>query len=139
MRLVDPDQRVITGLKCSYFVQLPSVTNSVSNYKTLTRHFLCLFQGPSVFCGICEKEGHLKSNCPEELLPDLKQLPPVTKQHLKLLTNVIKAVPGMYLIHTKSPFLSHLLIAGCDIGVQISVRPYVRSSVRSSVNIYVEV
>ena len=40
-------------------------------------------------------------------------------------------------------FLSHLLIAGCDIGVQISVRPYVRSSVRSfvrpSVNIYVEV
>ena len=27
--------------------------------------------------------------------------------------------------------LSHLLIAGCDIGVQISVRTYVRSSVRS--------
>ena len=27
-------------------------------------------------------------------------------------------------------FLSHLLIAGCDIGVQISVRPCVRSSVR---------
>ena len=25
------------------------------------------------------------------------------------------------------PFLSHLIIAGCDIGVQISVRPYVRS------------
>ena len=42
-----------------------------------------------------------------------------------------------------TPFLSHLLIAGCDIGVQISVRPYVRSFVRpfvrSSVNIYVEV
>ena len=32
-------------------------------------------------------------------------------------------------------FLSHLLIAGCDIGVQISVRPFVRPSV----NIYVEV
>ena len=27
-------------------------------------------------------------------------------------------------------FLSHLLIAGCDIGVQISVRPFVRSFVR---------
>ena len=38
-----------------------------------------------------------------------------------------------------SGFLSHLLIAGCDIGVQISVRPYVRSFVRPSVNIYVEV
>ena len=34
-------------------------------------------------------------------------------------------------------FLSHLLIAGCDIGVQISVRPYVRSSVRSSVRSFV--
>ena len=30
-------------------------------------------------------------------------------------------------------FLSHLLIAGCDIGVQICVRPSVRPSVRSSV------
>ena len=29
-------------------------------------------------------------------------------------------------------FLSHLLIAGCDIGVQISVRPFVRLSVRLS-------
>ena len=29
-------------------------------------------------------------------------------------------------------FLSHLLIAGCDIGVQISVRPFVRSFVRPS-------
>ena len=30
-------------------------------------------------------------------------------------------------------FLSHLLIAGCDIGVQISVRPFVRPSVRAFV------
>ena len=40
-----------------------------------------------------------------------------------------------YLIVTlvfPTSFLSHLLIAGCDIGVQISVRPYVRSFVRSS-------
>ena len=32
----------------------------------------------------------------------------------------------------QQPFLSHLLIAGCDIGVQISVRPFVRPSVRPS-------
>ena len=31
-------------------------------------------------------------------------------------------------------FLSHLLIAGCDIGVQISVRPFVLPSVRWSVH-----
>ena len=29
-------------------------------------------------------------------------------------------------------FLSHLLIAGCDIGVQISVRPFVRAFGRPS-------
>ena len=40
-------------------------------------------------------------------------------------------------------FLSHLLVAGCDIGVRFSVRPSVRQSVRPSVrpsvNIYVDV
>ena len=36
----------------------------------------------------------------------------------------------VYLIYAK--FLSHLLIAGCDIGVQISVRLFVRASVRPS-------
>ena len=40
-------------------------------------------------------------------------------------------------------FLSHLLVAGCDIGVRFSVRPSVRPSarpsVRPSVNIYVDV
>ena len=29
-------------------------------------------------------------------------------------------------------FLSHMLIAGCDIGVQISVRPFVRPFIRPS-------
>ena len=41
--------------------------------------------------------------------------------------------PVVYSYGTALPFLSHLLIAGCDIGVQISVRPSVRSSVRPSV------
>ena len=36
-------------------------------------------------------------------------------------------------------FLSHLLVAGCDIGVRFSVRPSVPASVRPSVNIYVDV
>ena len=33
------------------------------------------------------------------------------------------------------PFLSHLLVAGCDIGVRFSVRPSVRQSVRPSVRL----
>ena len=58
------------------------------------------------------------------------------------------------LLHTKykssepcgfrDSFLSHLLIAGCDIGVQISIRPSVHPSIRlstfmSKVDIYVKV
>ena len=43
----------------------------------------------------------------------------------------------------EAPFLSHLLIAGCDIGVQISVRPFVRPSCpsifTSKFDIYVKV
>ena len=64
------------------------------------------FQGPSIFCGICEKEGHLKSNCPEEQLPELKQLPTPTRQHLKLLTNVIKTVPGRYCLFPPNTILN---------------------------------
>ena len=39
-------------------------------------------------------------------------------------------------LHTKfqTGFLSHLLIARCDIGVQLSVRSFVRSFVRLSVH-----
>ena len=42
-------------------------------------------------------------------------------------------------VHLMVFLLSHLLIAGCDIRVQISVRLSVCSSVCPSVNIYVEV
>ena len=41
-------------------------------------------------------------------------------------TNLRNLYEGMF-------FLSHLLIAGCDTGVKISVRPYVRLFVRSFV------
>ena len=37
------------------------------------------------------------------------------------------------LIRTNRYLLLHLLIAGCDIGVEISVRPFVHSSIRPSV------
>ena len=35
----------------------------------------------------------------------------------------------------RTQILSHLLIAGCDIGVQISVRPFVRPSVNINVEV----
>ncbi|XP_061196234.1 terminal uridylyltransferase 4-like isoform X2 [Saccostrea echinata] len=50
-------------------------------------------KGPKVICVICEKEGHLKMNCPEDSLPELVPLPDMTKDHLRLLTEVLKQVP----------------------------------------------
>lgn len=50
-------------------------------------------KGPKVLCVICEKEGHLKMSCPEDTMPELRPLPAMTKDHLRLLTEVLKQVP----------------------------------------------
>nr|XP_022314742.1 terminal uridylyltransferase 4-like isoform X1 [Crassostrea virginica] len=50
-------------------------------------------KGPKVLCVICEKEGHLKMNCPEDTLPELHPLPAMTKEHLMILTDVLNKVP----------------------------------------------
>ena len=40
----------------------------------------------------------------------------------------------MFVFSRRGSFLSHLLIARCDIGVKLSVRSFVRSFVRPSVH-----
>ena len=45
--------------------------------------------------------------------------------------------PSLSLFDTS--LLSHLLVAGCDIGVRFSIRPSVCQSVSPSINIYVDV
>lgn len=78
--------------------------NTVFSYLSMTQLMpnfskqsdMLIFKGPSMFCPICEKEGHLKANCPDDQLPALEDLPPMTKTHLQLLTSVVKQVPGVY-------------------------------------------
>lgn len=45
-------------------------------------------------CQICQKEGHLKIVCPEENLPAIKPLPPLTPDYANLLEHVLWRVPG---------------------------------------------
>ena len=47
--------------------------------------------------------------------------------------SVYRTIGPLVNFYVEVCFLSHLLIAGCDIGVQISVRPFVCSCVRSFV------
>ncbi|XP_046551942.1 LOW QUALITY PROTEIN: terminal uridylyltransferase 4-like [Haliotis rubra] len=50
-------------------------------------------KGPAIICGYCEKEGHLKSACPEDQLPKLVTLPPAKKVFTKMLSVTIEQVP----------------------------------------------
>lgn len=43
---------------------------------------------------MCEKEGHLKHSCPEELLPELVPIPKMTKPHKEMLSTLLKRIPS---------------------------------------------
>jgi hypothetical protein len=47
-------------------------------------------------CSICQKEGHLKQNCPEENLPQISPLPTLSPEYKKLLNDLLLMVPGKF-------------------------------------------
>ncbi|KAK6179643.1 hypothetical protein SNE40_011956 [Patella caerulea] len=49
-------------------------------------------KGLPVICGFCEGEGHLRNNCPEDVLPKLRPLPGMTAKHLGVLSETLKNV-----------------------------------------------
>ncbi|GFN98556.1 Zinc finger, cchc domain containing 6 [Plakobranchus ocellatus] len=51
-------------------------------------------KGPTLVCTYCEKEGHLKNSCPEDELPEVLNLPEMTKYHLKVLSETLSLVPS---------------------------------------------
>jgi len=73
--------------------------------------YMSVLQGPAVYCPLCEKEGHLKHSCPEELLPELVPIPKMTKSHKEMLSTLLKRIPskirscGRKSVNNK--FLSH--------------------------------
>ena len=61
-------------------------------------NYLYVEQGPAIMCGVCQKEGHLKMACPEENLPPLEPLPPMTPEYARVLTNCLWKIIGNELI-----------------------------------------
>uniref|UniRef100_T1JHR9 CCHC-type domain-containing protein n=1 Tax=Strigamia maritima TaxID=126957 RepID=T1JHR9_STRMM len=43
---------------------------------------------PSVFCCLCQQEGHLKHDCPEERLPPLMTLPPIDLTYMSAIDKI---------------------------------------------------
>ena len=58
--------------------------------------YMSVLQGPAVYCPLCEKEGHFKHSCPEELLPELVPIPKMTKSHKEMLSTLLKRIPSKF-------------------------------------------
>ncbi|XP_029826435.2 terminal uridylyltransferase 7 isoform X1 [Ixodes scapularis] len=43
---------------------------------------------PPMICTFCMKKGHLQENCPDQILPQLVELPPMTRGHIMILNDV---------------------------------------------------
>ena len=51
-----------------------------------------------MYCADCQKKGHMKHSCPDNILAPLKPLPPMTADHRKMLNKTlasIKCKPGL--------------------------------------------
>jgi len=62
-------------------------------------------------CSICQREGHLKSSCPEENLPPLSPLPPLGRQYGDALDYLIQKVPSRCLGFNSLV----LMVVGCNV------------------------
>ena len=76
------EQSKHTKQKCCIFRADPAVISVIS------------VQGPAVMCSACQKEGHVKRNCPDNRLPPLPHIPRPSKQHIRMLDEFLNLVPG---------------------------------------------
>lgn len=68
-------------------------------YQCVVKLSFYFSKGPSIFCPICDKEGHLKKDCPDDRIPEIVALPPLDKQYVSVLTGVIRQVPSKFAAH----------------------------------------
>ncbi|KAH9499941.1 Terminal uridylyltransferase 4 [Bulinus truncatus] len=62
-------------------------------YAFTQEYFLTDGKGPTLVCTYCEQEGHLKKDCPEDELPEILPLPPLTPLHIRVLSETLNQVP----------------------------------------------
>lgn len=57
-----------------------------------SRKTLANGKSPPIICSFCQKSGHLHEDCPDQRLPELKQLPDMTRNYTKILNDLCQDV-----------------------------------------------
>lgn len=66
------------------------------NFK-FTANTLGFSKSPPLTCSICNKDGHLQSDCPQDRLPTLEDLPSMTDKWREVLDNICRCIMGKML------------------------------------------
>ncbi|KAH9362776.1 hypothetical protein HPB48_022165 [Haemaphysalis longicornis] len=59
---------------------------------SFTRETLARGKVPPLVCSFCQKSGHLRDDCPNQRLPELKKLPDMTRNFTRILNDVCQDV-----------------------------------------------
>ncbi|XP_077548761.1 terminal uridylyltransferase 4-like [Haemaphysalis longicornis] len=59
---------------------------------SFTRETLARGKVPPLVCSFCQKSGHLRDDCPNQRLPELKKLPDMTRTFTRILNDVCQDV-----------------------------------------------
>jgi len=90
----------------NFYEQLPNVAltkmlepieknreQAAKNFK-FTANTLGFPKSPPLICSICNKDGHLQNDCPQDRLPKLEELPKMTDKWREVLDNICRCIMG---------------------------------------------
>lgn len=88
--------------ECIPVIDLKMLNTLGENNKS--KNFSCLFKftandmgfakNPPMICTLCNKDGHLQADCPQDRLPKLEELPVMTEHWREVLTKVCNRIMG---------------------------------------------
>ena len=91
--------------------------NKSKNFSSLfkfTANDMGLAKNPPMICTLCNKDGHLQAECPQDRLPKLEELPIMTEHWREVLTKVCNRIMGkIFVLNAKNvslTFFNQLLL-----------------------------
>jgi terminal uridylyltransferase len=91
--------------------------NKSKNFSSLfkfTANDMGFAKNPPMICTLCNKDGHLQAECPQDRLPKLEELPVMTDHWREVLTKVCNCIMGKIIVLNTSnvslTFINQLLL-----------------------------